>query len=93
MICPKCATAADLTEAAADLFTPNRETEDPWYGRDGLDDEQAEQAFYVAAAIVRLHSACTGGGQGCGCQHRGTGVATHYADREQARVTSPAVSA
>jgi hypothetical protein len=87
MICPKCCTAADLMEAATDLFD---QREDVW---GGLKIEDGPAALVVAAAINHLHAACEGGEQGCGCQHRGTAAATHYADRNQAAVTSPAVLA
>lgn len=92
MICPKCATGADLMEAAVLVF--KLPYDDPWGGpSDVIYWDNAIAAMATAAAINRLHAQCEGGQQGCGCQHRGTGVESLMAGTPTALITSPAVSA
>jgi hypothetical protein len=83
MICPKCSTAADLMEAATAVFAerearpdvliveyaPGRDSVTMTPERTGLTAEDGPMALATAAAVVRLHSECEGGVQGCGCQH------------------------
>jgi hypothetical protein len=82
MLCTNCKAGADKRASLRDT--------------NGVDTATAAWTAFVESTTEEanaLHSACTGGEQGCGCQHRGTPAATHYADRNQARITSPEVSA
>lgn len=52
-----------------------------------------DSGFVALEVAGHVHGLCLGGLQGCGCQHRGTPYATTAADRHQALITSPEVSA
>ena len=71
MICLNCKTAADLMEAAADLFTWDLSRFGGSGTSDALGPEDGPAALCVAAAIVKLYGRCPGG-TWCDSQRRGT---------------------